>query len=293
MKPAYFHYSAPQHLEEALRLLRQCGPDAKILAGGQSLMPLLNMRLVRPMYVLDINRLSELNTLAIRDNYVAIGAITRQRQVELSPLVQQHHPFLVEVVRHIGHTQIRNRGTVAGSIAHADPAAELPALLTCLNGEVITRSASGTRTIKAASFFTDALSTTLEPDEILTEVHLPLLPAQAGWACMEFSRRSGDFALAGALAVLVPAHDGRCQSSYISYFGISTTPVRAYSVEKLLVGTKLDKQTLHAASETATHLVHKDTGDTHATPAYRQALIAELTTRVLTAAWSRKTSERG
>ena len=287
MKPPRFQYCAPHVLDEAVGLLGQCGPDAKILAGGQSLIPLLNMRLAAPMYLVDINRIAELDFIEARENHLSIGAITRHRQVEQSPLLQQRHPLLVNVVEHIGHTQIRNRGTIAGSIAHADPAAELPALLTCLDGEVVARSSSSQRILKAEEFFTDYLSTALEADEIVTEIRFPWLSPQSGWAFMEFARRSGDYALAGMVAVVTPAPDGRCLSAQISYVGIASTPKRAHDVENLLRGTTLDEKTLEAAAEVASHLVTDELSDIHATPAYRRSLTAELTKRVLKIAWQR------
>src|SRR5437016_7107160 len=173
------------------------------------------MRLAGPAYVLDINHISELNYIETEDGYLAVGATVRQRQVERSPLVKEQHPLLIEVIQHIGHMQIRNRGTVVGSIAHADPAAELPALLTCLNGEVLLQNSHGERVIKAEDFFLGYLTTALEPGEIVTEVRFPWFPPQSGWAFMEFARRSGDYALVGAAAVLTPTLDDRCMSARI------------------------------------------------------------------------------
>src|SRR5258708_5255417 len=173
MKPPRFQYCAPDTVDEVLEFLGQYGPDVKILAGGQSLMPLLNMRLAAPMYLLDINRLAALDYIAAEDSYLAIGAIARQRRVERSALVQQRHPFMVEALRHIGHAQIRNRGTIAGSIAHADPAAELPALLTCLHGEVVVRSARGMRVIQAEELVTGYLTDVLEPQGLLIAIRIP------------------------------------------------------------------------------------------------------------------------
>ena len=195
MKPPRFHYCSPRILDEALVLLDQYGEEIKVLAGGQSFVPLLNMRLAAPSYIVDINHISELHYFETEPDYLAIGAIARQRQIERSLLVQEKHPLLVEVIKHIGHMQIRNRGTVVGSIAHADPAAELPALLTCLDGEVLAQSMHGERVIKAGEFFTGYLSTALEAGEMLTEVRFPWLSPNAGWSFMEFARRSGDYAL--------------------------------------------------------------------------------------------------
>lgn len=284
MKPPRFQYGAPSTLHETLELLGHYGPDAKVLAGGQSLMPLLNMRLATPAYLIDINRIAELDYIAARDDYLAIGALARQRQVERSTVVQQRHPLLIETIRYIGHTQIRNRGTIVGSIAHADPAAELPALLTCLNGEVVATSTRGQRIIKAEDFFQGYLTTTLEPDELLTEVRFPWLPLHAGRAFMEFARRSGDYALAGVVAVLTPNPNGRCLSAQISYLGISGIPIRASTVEKLLSGMPPD-DVIDEAAETAAQLVDDAMSDIHATAEYRRALTRELTKHVLKAAW--------
>src|SRR2546426_814209 len=288
MKPPRFHYCAPTMLDEALALLDQCGGEAKVLAGGQSLIPLLNMRLAGPAYIVDINHISELNYIEAEDGYLAIGATVRQRQVERSSLVQAQHPVLIEVVQHIGHMQIRNRGTIAGSIAHADPAAELPALLTCLKGEVVAQSISAERVIKAEEFFTGYLSTSLEAGEMLTEVRFPWIAPQSGWAFMEFARRAGDYALVGAAAVVTPALDGQCMSAQIAYLGIAGSPMRAREVENILIGTTMDDQTLNEAAELARRLVSEDMDDVHATVDYRRALTAELTRRVLKAAWERR-----
>ncbi len=288
MKPPRFHYCAPYMLDEALTFLDQNSEDTKVLAGGQSFVPLLNMRLASPTFIVDINHITELHYIEQEDGYLAIGATVRQRQVERSVLVQNKHPLLIEVIKHIGHMQIRNRGTVVGSVAHADPAAELPALLTCLNGEVLAQSIHGERVIKAEEFFTGYLSTALEPGEMLTEVRFPLLAPKAGWAFLEFARRSGDYALVGAAAVLTPAADDHCVSAHIAYLGIAGAPIRGFDVEATIVGTTLDEPALNAAAEAASKLVSDDMGDVHATVEYRRVLTGELTKRVLKAAWERR-----
>jgi len=275
-------------LDEALTLLDQNSEDTKVLAGGQSFVPLLNMRLASPTFIVDINHIAELHYIEQEDGYLAIGATVRQRQVERSVLVQNKHPLLIEVIKHIGHMQIRNRGTVVGSVAHADPAAELPALLTCLNGEVLAQCIHGERVIKAEEFFTGYLSTALEPGEMLTEVRFPLLAPKAGWAFLEFARRSGDYALVGAAAVLTPAADDHCMSAHIAYLGIAGAPIRGFDVEATIVGTTLDEPALNAAAEAASKLVSDDMGDVHATVEYRRVLTGELTKRVLKAAWERR-----
>jgi CO/xanthine dehydrogenase FAD-binding subunit len=287
MKPPRFQYCAPRLLEDALTLLSRYGEEAKILAGGQSLMPLLNMRLASPTYLLDINHISELHYIEAEERYLAVGAVTRQRQVERSPLVQQRHPLLAEVIGQIGHFQIRNRGTVAGSIAHADPAAELPALLTCLDGDIVAQSAQGERLLKPADFFRGYLTTALRPDEMVTEVRFPWLPEGAGWAFLEFARRAGDYALAGAVAVLVADAAGRCQRACLSYLGIAALPLRAREIEALLVGSTVDEETVESAAGLAQALVDEEMSDVHATADYRRHLVAELTRRVLPSAWGR------
>ena len=293
MKPPRFHYCSPRILDEALILLDQYGDEIKVLAGGQSFVPLLNMRLAAPAYIVDINHISELHYFETEPDYLAIGAIARQRQIERSMLVQEKHPLLVEVIKHIGHMQIRNRGTVVGSIAHADPAAELPALLACLDGEVLAQSMHGERVIKAEEFFTGYLTTTLEAGEMLTEVRFPWLSPHAGWSFMEFARRSGDYALVGAMAILTPAPDDTCMSANIAYLGVAGSPTRAHTVEQLLVGTRLDSQTLENAAGAARDVVGEDMQDVHATVEYHRELAFELTRRVLKQAWERRSQQEG
>lgn len=287
MKPPRFQYCAPQILDDALALLEQQGDEAKILAGGQSLVPLLNMRLAAPAYLIDINRLSELNYIQPEDEYLAIGATVRQSQVERSALVQERHPLFIEAIWHIGHMQIRNRGTVVGSIAHADPAAELPTLLACLDGSVLVQHSSGERLLKADAFFRGYLETALEPREMLVEVRFPWVDPCAGWAFMEFARRSGDYALVGAAVVLTPGEDGICQKAQLAYSGVAGAPVRARDVENLLAGSALDERSLDEAAHLARAVVSEDMSDIHATAEYRRVLVAELTRRVLQMAWTR------
>lgn len=288
MKPPRFQYCAPRILDDALLLLEKQGDEAKILAGGQSLVPLLNMRLAAPAYLLDINRISELNYIQPEDEYLAIGATARQSQVERSSLAQERHPLLLETVWHIGHMQIRNRGTIVGSLAHADPAAELPTLLTCLDGSVLAQRSSGERLLPAAVFFRGVLETALEPGEMIVEARFPWVDPRAGWAFLEFARRSGDYALVGAAAVLTPGEDGTCQEARLAYSGVSAVPVRAREVEQLLVGSPINEQALQEAAQLARAVVDEQMSDLHATVEYRRVLIAELTRRVLQVAWTRR-----
>ena len=288
MKPPRFQYCAPRILDDALVLLEQQGDEAKILAGGQSLVPLLNMRLAAPACLVDINRISELNYIQPEEEYLAIGATTRQSQVERSVLAQEKHPLLIETIWHIGHMQIRNRGTVVGSITHADPAAELPALLTCLDGSVLLQKSTGERLLKAEEFFRGYLETALEAGEMVVEARFPWVDPRAGWAFMEFARRAGDYALVGAAAVLTPGEDGTCQEARIAYSGVAGSPVRAPAVEQFLVGSTLDERALRGAADLAREVVSGEMSDVHATVEYRRVLTAELTRRVLQAAWARR-----
>ena len=288
MKPPRFQYCAPRIVDDALALLEQRRDEAKILAGGQSLVPLLNMRLAAPAYLVDINRIFELNYIQPEEEYLAIGATTRQSQVERSSLAQERHPLLIEAIWHIGHMQIRNRGTIVGSITHADPAAELPALLTCLDGSVLLQSSTGERLLQADAFFQGYLETALEVGEMAVEARFPWVDPRAGWAFMEFARRSGDYALVGAAAVLTPGEDGTCQEVRIAYSGVAGSPVRATEVEQFLVGSVLDEHALNGAAERAREIVSDDMSDVHATVEYRRVLTAELTRRILQVAWTRR-----
>src|SRR2546430_9152603 len=195
MKPAKFDYHAPASVEEALALLQRYGGDAKVLAGGQSLMPLLNFRLSRPAALVDLNRIASLAYVSEHDGQVRLGAMTRQRTIEFSPIVARKLPLLREATRWVGHLPIRTRGTIGGSLAHADPAAEYPAVLTALEGEVVARGPKGERTLAPAALFESYLTTTLAADEGLTEVRLAAMPEGAGWAFEGFARRHGGLAI--------------------------------------------------------------------------------------------------
>src|SRR5213078_398571 len=215
VKPAKFDYHAPTSLDDAVALLQRYGGDAKILAGGQSLMPLLNFRLSRPAALVDLNRIPSLAYIEERDGQVRFGAMTRQRTIEFSPLVARRLPLLREATKWVGHLPIRTRGTIGGSIAHADPSAEYPAVLTALDGEVVARGPKGERVLKPRDFFQTYLTTNLAADEILTEVRLSATPAGAGYAFEEFARRHGDFAIVAIAALVVP--DGaRCSAARLA-----------------------------------------------------------------------------
>jgi carbon-monoxide dehydrogenase medium subunit len=285
MKPPPFEYHAAASVDEAVALLAEHGDDAKVLAGGQSLVPLLALRLARPAHLVDINGAGELTSVA-NGNGLTVGSLVRQRVAERSEEVAAANPLLVRALGLIGHTAIRNRGTIGGSIAHADPAAELPAVLRALDGEVVARSARGTRTVAAADLFQGFLTTALEPDELVTGVRFPAWAAGTGWSFQEFSRRSGDFAIAGVAATLRLDRNGMIADARIALSGRGTTPVRASKAEAALVGQEPSDDVFEAASADAVAGLDPPS-DVHGTTAYRRHLAARLARRALREAHAR------
>jgi carbon-monoxide dehydrogenase medium subunit len=285
VKPAAFEYYAPATVEEAVGLLAAHGDDAKVLAGGQSLVPLMNMRLARPKVIVDINRVQGLDGLHEADGTLRIGAMVRQRAAERSDLVGSRCPLLRDALRWAGHPQIRNRGTVGGSIAHADPAGELPAVLAALGGEVRARGPQGERTIPARELFVTYLTTSLDPRELLTEVRLPVLPRGAGWSWMEIARRHGDFALAG-VGVMLALRRGVITDARIGLTGVGPGPVRAEAAERLLAGARPSEALWQSAAEAVRGALEPD-GDLHASAEYRRHVAGVLTVRALREALER------
>jgi len=284
MKPAPFEYFAPTDIEEALDLLAQYGDEAKILAGGQSLMPLMNMRLARPRVVIDINGLSDLAYVSPgADGALAIGALTRQRAIERSSLIHEHHPLLAATMPFIGHFQIRNRGTIGGSIVHADPAAELPALSLALQAEFVLRNATQQRVIKVTDFFLTYLTTAIEPVEMLTEIRLPPWMGQWRWGFQEVCRRDGDFALVGAVAVLQIDAQAVCQTARLTLFGVGGTPVRLHRAEEMLSGRQVDDRMLNDVAKVVAEVLEPDS-DIHASAEYRKEVGGVVARRALQAA---------
>jgi len=284
MKPAAFEYIVADSVEMAVASLAQAG-DAKIIAGGQSLVPMLNFRLLRPSVLVDINRIPNLAYVREDGGVVRIGALTRHHQLETSPVIARHFPVLTEAMAHVAHLAIRNRGTIGGSLSHADPAAELPMMALLLDAELRVVSAKGARTVAARDFFRDALSVDLAEDEIVTEVVLPKLPPNTGWGFAEVARRSGDFALA-AVAVTLTLSDGKIAQARIAMTGVAPTARRVTEAEMLLIGQRLDDgvdsdviEAVRAATEPPT--------DLHASAEYRRHLVGVLAGRALAAAWGR------
>ena len=287
MKPPVFDYAAPTTLAEAIALLAQHEGDAKVLSGGQSLVPLLNMRLARPAVLVDLARIPDLDYVRSEGDGFAIGAMTRQRTVELSPLVQAQHPMLHAGMLLIAHPQNRNQGTVGGSLAHADPAAELPALALALEASFHAMGPQGERSIAASDFFLTYLTTALDSREILTAVRFPTLPARTGWSIVEVARRHGDFALAGVVALVALQPDGRCASARLVLFGVGSTPIRAQGAEQLLVGQPVEPAVFARAGTQAAADLEEPLSDVHATAIYRRDLARVLTGRALAEATSR------
>jgi CO/xanthine dehydrogenase FAD-binding subunit len=290
MKPPLFDYYDPSTEAETLALLAAHGSDAKILAGGQSLMPLLNMRLVEPATLIDVNRVESLSYIRDTPTALHIGALTRQRQVERSALVARHCPLLCDALQHVGYTPIRQRGTIGGSLAHADPAAELPAVMTALEAQFVLRSQRGSRILTPAEFFVTYLTTALEPDELLCDVQAPLPPPRTGWSFMEVARVAGAFAIVGAAVLLTLDTTGRCQHARLAFTGVGPVPQRAYQTEAVLQDQLLDAQLLQSAAQLADHDLGPDS-DMHASAAYRRNLARVLAQRALHLAWQRAQEE--
>lgn len=283
MKPAPFHLDLPTTVQEAADLLAAHGDEAKVLAGGQSLVPLLALRLARFERLVDLNSVPALRGIRRENGWLTVGAMTRQAEAERSDEVATAAPLLHRALPHIGHAQIRNRGTVGGSTAHADPASELPAVALALDADLVAVSATGPRTIAAADFFRGIWTTALEPDEILTEVRYPVWGDRAGFAIEEFARRSGDFAIAGVACAVALHTDGRIERAAIAFLGMGPTPLRAPAAEVALVGSApadLDLAEISRAAAGETD----PTDDLHGDASFRRRVAAHLTQRALTSA---------
>ncbi|HUP18676.1 MAG TPA: xanthine dehydrogenase family protein subunit M [Gemmatimonadota bacterium] len=292
MKPPAFEYRAPETLEEALALLAERPEDAKPLAGGQSLVPAMNFRLAVPALLVDLNRVAELDWIREADGGVSFGAMTRQRAVERSELVAERAPLLSETLPHVAHPQIRNRGTIGGSVAHADPAAEMPAAMLAL-GARFRAARAGTpegRWIEAAEFFTGLFGTALEPGELLVEMEVPAAPARTGWAFREFARRHGDYALVGVAAGVTLDEAGRCARTRIALLSVGDGPVAARAAEAAMEGEAPTNEVVRAAAEAAAAEIDPSS-DIHAPAEYRRHLTRVLVDRALTAAAGRAGEE--
>ena len=291
MKPPRFEYEAPGSVAEALALLGRHGDQAKVLAGGQSLTPLLNFRLVRPQVLVDLNEIAELAGIREVDGMLAIGAMTRQRAVETSDVVRRRCPLLADAVPQIGHVQIRNRGTIGGSLAHADPAAELPAVVAALDGRMVVRGPAGERVLTTEQFFVSYLTTALETGELLVEVRLPVAAPRTGAAFVEVSRRHGDFALVGVAATVTLDETGVCVGCALALTGVGPTPIVARAAASTLVGSRPTPAMLEEVGRRAASDLRPDS-DLHASSEYRQHVAGVLARRALGHAVERAQGER-
>jgi CO/xanthine dehydrogenase FAD-binding subunit len=282
MKPAPFAYEAPDSLGAALDLLARHGGDAKVLAGGQSLIPVMNFRLAQPATLIDLNRLPGLDFVRrTAAGGLSIGAMTRQRRLEREPLVAELAPLLAEAVPHIAHPQIRNRGTIGGSLAHADPAAELPAVAVALRARFRLARAGGERWVEAERFFAGFFATDMAPEELLVEIELPPLPPRTGWAFMEVARRHGDYAQVGVAALVTLEDGGRCREARLAFLSVGDKPVVAARAAAQLAGEVPTEEAIAAAAETVAREEIDPTGDLHASAAFKRHLTRALTARAL------------
>jgi CO/xanthine dehydrogenase FAD-binding subunit len=289
MKPAQFEYDDPQTEEEALDLLARHGDECKLIAGGQSLVPLMNFRLARPARLIDINRIDSLSYIKREDGRLVIGAMARHAHLEHSEEVAKGWPLLTEAIGWVGHAQIRNRGTIGGSVAHADPAAELPAAFAALDASFKVRSKRGSRSLGWGEFFVSEFTTALAPDELVTAVEVPALGPGTGTAFVEYARRHGDFALGGAAVTVTLSPDGRCDGATIALLSAGPAPVRAEAAEQQLRGALLDDAAIRAASAVAVRGL-RPTTDLHGSTEYRIGLLRTMTERALAKAAQRARS---
>lgn len=286
MKPPPFEYVAAGSLEEALSALAEYGDEAKLLAGGQSLVPLLAFRLARPSVLVDLNGIAGLDGVEFSGDTLLLGSMARQRAIEGLPGLRERCPMIVEAVELIGHVAIRNRGTVGGSLAHADPAAEWPALALVLEAQLELAGPRGPRTVSAADFFVSYFTTALEADEVLTGIRLPVPNGRTGSAFLELSRRHGDFALAGVAALVTLGEDDTAADVRLGLIGVGSAPVRAETAEAALRGRVPDAEALAEASSAVAGEI-EPTGDIHASEEYRRHLAVVLTHRALATAVAR------
>lgn len=279
MKMPPFDYACPASLDEAVSLLAS-NEGAKVLSGGQSLIPLLAFRMAHPPMLVDIQNIAGLDAIEISPDGLRVGARVRWCQIEEDRRLAEAHPLFQEMISHVAHYQIRNRGTVGGSLAHADPAAEMPGVAMVCDCDIVVTGASGERIIPSSSFFTGPLQTALGDDEIITEVRFPPWPRSRRWGFQELSRRKGDFAMAGVAAFYDLDAQGKVKDAHVGVIGAGDTPVRLAEVEQLLDGKVLDDGLIARAQELASASVHPNS-DIHGAADYRKSLVGTLTARVL------------
>ena len=286
MIPPQFTYFAPTTLHEALTLLRQYGSEAKLLSGGQSLIPLMKLRLATPAYLIDINRLPGLDRLYESNGFLRIGALTREADLERSALVRTQYPIVCDTARVIGDPLVRNLATIGGNLAHADPANDHPATLLALEAEVVATGLDGERTMPVTEFFTDFFTTALRPDEILTEIRIPVPTAGSGGAYIKLERKVGDFAIVGVAAQVTIDARGICTRAGIGLTNVAPTPLKAHAAETFLQGKSLDQDSITQAAQLAAEAARPE-ADLRGSIAYKRDMVRVLTTRALTRACER------
>ena len=287
MKPAPFEYHVPNSIEQALELMREHSDEAKILAGGQSLVPAMNFRVVQPSVLVDINRVSELSYIREDGDVLRVGAMTRERQLEFDPLIAKRTPLLAEALPFIAHPQIRNRGTIGGSLVNADPAAELPVLMLALDARLKARKVSGERWIEAKDFFLGMFTTALDADEMLVEIELPAMSERTGWSFIEVSPRAGDYALMGVAALVTLDEGGKCRRAKLVYLNAGDGPVDAKEAAGLLEGEMVDEKRIESAAGHASESEITPFGNVHTSPEFQRHLAKVLTKKALAQALRR------
>ncbi|EGP08223.1 carbon monoxide dehydrogenase medium chain [Bradyrhizobiaceae bacterium SG-6C] len=285
MKPASFDYVRAESIEHAVQTLARADGDGKVIAGGQSLMPMMNFRLVKPSVLVDINRIPGLDRIEQRGSRLALGALVRHRMTAADRLIATQIPVLHHAMKHVAHLTVRNRGTFCGSVCHADPAAEMPMMTLLLNGAIQISSPRGTRVVAAEDFFLSSLMTCLEPDEVVTEIEIDTFPAETGWGFEEFARRHGDYALA-AVAVTMTRRDGVVSAPRIALMGVGEMPMRMSALETMIEGRELTDDLIGEAVAALRDEITPNS-DLHGSADYRRHLAGALTRRALSAAWSR------
>lgn len=284
--PAPFDYHPVQTVDEAIALLQEYGDEAKVLAGGHSLLPTMKLRLSQPSHLIDIGRVNGLSYIREEDNVIAVGALTTYTSMARSELLRRHFAALADAASVIGDQQVRNRGTLGGSAAHSDPAGDMPAIILALKTHIVVQGPNGRRTISADDFFVDTFTTALQPDEILTELRFNVLPSRTGTAYMKLENKASHYAVTGSAAVITLNDDGTCSAASITITGASTKTVRASAVENALVGKKLDETSIAEAAQHATddlELVE----DIHGSKAYRGQMTIVLAKRAILKAMGR------
>lgn len=284
--PAAFDYHPASSVDEAIALLQQYGDDAKLLAGGHSLLPTMKLRLAQPAHLIDLGRISGLSYIRDDGNAIAIGAMTKYVDIERSGLIKQYFALLPEGIDLIGDQQVRNMGTIGGSIAHSDPAADTPGMVLALKADIVAKGPGGVRTIKADDFFKDLMQTALTPSEVITEIRLPKPPARTGSAYTKLANRASHYAVVGCAAVVSLGGDGTCSAASVVITGASVKAERVGSVEAALVGRKLDEATIAAAASHAADGMEL-VSDIHGSKEYRGQMAAVFARRAIAAAMGR------